>query len=70
MRSVRAKEVKDLLHSTHSPLIELCISTLSAGDRVIALVTYIEKARPETTTHPDLASFVALIATLRTGISF
>ena len=68
--SIRSEEVKDLLYSTHSPLIELCVSTLSAGNCIIALVTYIEEARPKATTHPDLPSFVALITTLRTCISF
>ena len=64
-----SKKIKNLLHSTHCSLIELRETTPSAGDSVVALISYIKEAAPKPTRDANLTSLIGSTATLTTHVA-
>ena len=66
---VAPKEIKHLLDSSNSSLIELREATPSTGDSVIALIAYIKEAAPKAARNANLTSLVGSTATLTTHVT-
>ena len=72
---VAPKEIKHLLDSSNSSLVELREATPSTGDSVEALIAYIKEAAPKATRDANLtslgsaATFTAHVARRFTAVS-
>ena len=66
---VAPNEIKHLLDSSNSSLVELREATPSTGDSVEALIAYIKEAAPKATRDANLTSLIGSTATLTTHVS-
>ena len=66
---VAPKEIKHLLDSSNSSLIELREATPSTGDNVVELIAYIKEAAPKATRDANLTSLVSSAATFTAHVA-